>query len=84
MPSSGLSVKGQRYHPLKPREGGLMKDYAPHPIELDPSMLEYLEDIAKRFSLSDVGKAVRCLINYSRENPDRSKEIFDEVRCTGC
>ena len=61
-----------------------MKDYAPRPIDLDSSMVEYLEEVAKKYSLSDPGKAVRCLFNYARENPDKSNEIFDEVRCTGC
>jgi hypothetical protein len=61
-----------------------MKDYTPRPIALDSSMVEYLEEVATRYSLSDTGKAVRCLINYARENPDKGKEIFDEVRCVGC
>jgi hypothetical protein len=61
-----------------------MKDYTPRSIALDSSMVQYLEEVAKRYSLSDTGKAVRCLINYARENPDRGKEIFDEVRCAGC
>jgi hypothetical protein len=61
-----------------------MKDHASRPIELDSSMVEYLEAVAKRHSLPDVGKAVRCLINYARENPDKDNEIFDEVRCTEC
>jgi hypothetical protein len=61
-----------------------MKDYTARPIELDPAMVEYLEGAAKEFALTDVGKAVRCLINYARENPDRRREIFDEVRCVGC
>jgi hypothetical protein len=61
-----------------------MKDYSPRPIELDSEMVSYLEDVAKKYSLPDVGKAVRCLINYARENPDKSNEIFDEIRCAGC
>jgi len=61
-----------------------MKDYTARPIELDSAMVEYLEEVAKKYSLSDTGKAVRCLINYARENPDRRDEIFDEVRCLGC
>jgi hypothetical protein len=47
-------------------------------------MVAYLEETAKKYSLSDAGKAIRCLINYARENPDRRDEIFDEVRCLGC
>ena len=61
-----------------------MKDYTPRPIDLDSSMVEYLEEMAKKYSLPDAGKVVRCLINYARENPDKGNEIFDEVRCMGC
>ena len=61
-----------------------MKDYTATPIELDTTMVQYLEEMTRRHGLSDVGKAVRCLVNYARENPDRNAEIFDEVRCTGC
>jgi hypothetical protein len=61
-----------------------MKDFTPQPIELDSSMIEYLKDMAAKYSLPDMGKAVRCLVNYARENPDKSNEIFDEVRCLGC
>jgi hypothetical protein len=61
-----------------------MKDYTAQPIELDSTMVAFLEEVTKKYSLPDMGKAVRCLINYARENPGRGAEIFDEVRCTGC
>jgi hypothetical protein len=61
-----------------------MKDYQPHAIELDATMLEYLQAAAREYGLPDADKAVRCLINYARENPDKRDEIFAEVRCTGC
>ena len=61
-----------------------MKDLQPHQIQLDSEMVAYLQDVAKKYSLPDVGKAVRCLINYARENPDKSNEIFDEERCLEC
>jgi len=61
-----------------------MKDYTPQAIELDSSMVEYLNQMATKYSLPDMGKAVRCLINYARENPEKGNEIFDEVRCLGC
>ena len=61
-----------------------MKDYTARPIDLDSAMVEYLEGVAKEYLLSDIGKAVRCLINYARENPDRRDEIFNEIRCLGC
>ena len=49
-----------------------------------PSSVLHLEEVAKKYKLPDIGKAVRCLVNYSRENPERSDEIFDEVRCVDC
>jgi hypothetical protein len=61
-----------------------MKDYTAQPIELESAMTAYLEEVAKKYALPDAAKAVRCLINYARENPDRRDEIFSEVRCTGC
>ena len=61
-----------------------MKDYSARPIELDSEMVDYLEQAARQHSLPDISKAVRCLINYARENPDRRDEIFNEIRCLGC
>ena len=61
-----------------------MKDAKAHPIELDSAKLQFLEQIASSYALVDVGKAVRCLINYARENPDKHDEIFSEIRCTEC
>ena len=61
-----------------------MKDYAAKPIELDTTMVQYLEEMTRKYGLSDIGKTVRCLVNYARENPDKNSEIFDEIRCTGC
>jgi hypothetical protein len=61
-----------------------MKDYQARSVNLDSAMVAYLEEVAKKYSLSDTGKALRCLVNYARENPERSDDIFDEVRCLGC
>ena len=61
-----------------------MKDAKAHPIELDSAKLQFLEQITSSYALADVGKAVRCLINYARENPDKHDEIFSEIRCTEC
>ena len=60
------------------------KDGTFHQIELEAEKLAFLEEIASRHGLRDIGKAVRCLINYARENPDRHAEIFDDVRCLDC
>ena len=61
-----------------------MKDYTPHSIDLDSEMVAYLNDIVKAYALTDIGKAVRCLVNYARENETKRDEIFSDVRCMGC
>ena len=61
-----------------------MKDYTPRSIELDSEMVAYLEEVAKKYDLPDIGKAVRCLVNYARESEAKRDEIFSEVRCMGC
>jgi len=60
------------------------KDATSYQIELEAAKVQFLQDVAQRHGLPDVGKAVRCLINYARENPERHAEIFDEVRCQDC
>jgi len=40
--------------------------------------------MAKSYQLPDIGKAVRCLIDYARENPEKQTEIFGEVHCNDC
>jgi hypothetical protein len=61
-----------------------MKDARPHQIELSTAMVEFLEVAAKQHGLADVGKAVRCLVNYARENPEKADEIFGDLRCLDC
>jgi hypothetical protein len=61
-----------------------MKDKQPVTIELEPSKVEFLQAMASQYGLADVGKAVRCMVNYARENPERHAEIFEEVRCIDC
>ena len=34
--------------------------------------------------LGDLGKAIRCLINYSIESEKYEEEIFDTERCINC
>ena len=52
-------------------------------IPLKPEQVAYLDEAVKAFNLDDAGKAVRILINYARENPDKRNEIFADVHCTG-
>jgi hypothetical protein len=61
-----------------------MKDQRACSIELESSKVEFLEQIAASYGLPDIGKAVRCLINYAREHPDTHGAIFAEVRCLDC
>jgi hypothetical protein len=61
-----------------------VKDKQSYPIEIEASKAEFLEEMARQYGLSDIGKAVRCLINYARENPDKNADIFGEVRCVDC
>jgi hypothetical protein len=65
-------------------EEDAMKDARPFPIELESDKIEFLQQMAASHGLPDVGKAVRCLINYARENPDKHEDIFGEIRCVNC
>jgi hypothetical protein len=61
-----------------------MSDLQMREIQLKPAMIEFLNEMAKTHGLEDCGKAIRCLVNYARENPDRRDEIFAEIRCLDC
>jgi hypothetical protein len=61
-----------------------MKDLQPRSIELETEKVQFLEEMAAKYGLPDFGKAVRCLVNYARENPEKLDEIFGEVRCVDC
>ena len=66
------------------REESPMKDKTDQTIPLEAAKVEFLEQMVEAHGLSDIGKAVRCLIDYARENPDRQAVIFEEVRCVDC
>jgi hypothetical protein len=46
--------------------------------------MEFLQEMAAKYALADASKAIRCLINYARENPEKQRAIFEEVRCLDC
>jgi hypothetical protein len=52
-------------------------------IELKPDQIAFLDEAVKAFGIENAGKAVRILINYARENPDKRNEIFGDIHCTG-
>jgi hypothetical protein len=60
------------------------KDTTAHSIDLEEDKVDFLKQVAATHGLADIGKAVRCLVNYAREHPERHSEIFDEVRCLDC
>jgi hypothetical protein len=61
-----------------------MKDKVQQTVSLEAEKIAFLQQMTKAYHLSDIGKAVRCLINYARENPDKQNDIFSEVRCLDC
>jgi hypothetical protein len=61
-----------------------MKDARSYPIDLETEKIQFLEAVAAKYGLPDTAKAVRCLINYARENPDKHADMFEEVRCLDC
>ena len=53
-------------------------------IDIHDIQIEYLNQIVKKHQLNDIGKAIRCLINYSIESEKYEEEIFDTERCVNC
>jgi hypothetical protein len=53
-------------------------------IDLHNEQLEYLNKIVESHQLIDLGKAIRCLINYSMVSEKYEEEIFDTERCVNC
>ena len=62
----------------------MAKDKQPYTVELDQQKVEFLEEMAKKYGLPDMGKAVRCLIDHARENPALQEAIFNEIHCVDC
>ena len=52
-------------------------------IQLKADQIAYLDEAVKAFGIDDAGKAIRILINYARENPDKRNAIFGDIHCTG-
>jgi hypothetical protein len=61
-----------------------MSDLQSRDVPLKPGQIEFIETIARTHRLGEPAKAVRCLINYAREHPEKHDEIFAEVRCLDC
>jgi hypothetical protein len=50
-----------------------MKDERQETLVLGSDKVLFLEEMAKTYGLPDIGKAVRCLIDYAREHPASRK-----------
>ena len=61
-----------------------MKDKQAYSIELDVEMHAFLEEMVQQYSLADVSKAVRCLVNYARAEAGQRDAVFAEIRCLDC
>ena len=61
-----------------------MKDKAEYPMAIEKSQFEFLSEIAKKYSLPDESKALRCLINYAIEEQGARDTIFQQIRCLDC
>ena len=61
-----------------------MSDRETREVPLKPAMIQFLDEVTQAYKLDDSGKAIRCLVNYARENPDKRDEIFGELRCLDC
>jgi hypothetical protein len=61
-----------------------MKDGTPLTVTLGSDKIAFLEEMAKKYHLPDVGKAVRILVDFARDNPAQHDLIFTEQRCIDC
>jgi len=60
------------------------KDKATYSIELEKDMMSFLEQMTTQYSLPDVSKTVRCLVNYALVVEEARDDIFAEIRCLNC
>jgi len=61
-----------------------MKNAVSQAVELEIKKIDFLKEMVETYSLPDTTKAIRCLIDYARDNPDKRQAILAEVRCLDC
>ena len=61
-----------------------MKDAVSQAVELEIKKIDFLKEMVETYSLPDTAKAIQCLIDYARDNPDKRQAIFAEIRCLDC
>jgi hypothetical protein len=74
-------VGGRQY---RAQENDMPKDKAVYSVELEKDMMQFLEQMTTKYQISDVSKAIRCLINYARDVEEARDDIFAEIRCLNC
>ncbi len=52
-------------------------------VVIETEQKEWLEEMVTEYSLPDISKAFRALLDYAIE-ADSAKEIFYDVRCRFC
>lgn len=53
-------------------------------VRLKEVQFQYLVQMAKKYSLDDESKALRCLINFAMQETQHESSIFEEIRCLDC
>ena len=53
-------------------------------VELTEKQIEYIDGIVERFMLPDRSKAIRCLVNFPRDEKSEEERVFGEIRCLDC
>jgi len=53
-------------------------------IDLHDKQVDYLKEVVKEYQINDLGKVIRCLVNFSIESEDLKDIIFDKERCINC
>jgi hypothetical protein len=53
-------------------------------IELKEFQQEYLEKMVEKYDIADMGKAIRCLIDFAIEQENLEVDIFRLERCHSC
>ena len=53
-------------------------------VELTDKQIEYIDEMVERFMLPYRSKAIRCLINFPREETSEEERVFGEIRCLDC
>ena len=61
-----------------------MSDNLSTTVQLKQRHLDYLAEIAEKYSLPDADKSLRCLIDFAIEKRDLEQSIYGEIRCCDC